>query len=305
MAEDDQNIRRPDPPPGVPGDRARRVLMGQAGCARLAERGVFSLGIDERPIGSAWGRGLSPTCLLFVVAQGEVELVGRGLRAVVGSCLKVPPEVPKRLRTVGDSPVRAFFIHLQTHGEPGRSISRPPDQPRSWPAPEAPHLLAACEGLIQESRALTEPGIRAARAWSEVLLSYLDRLSEPEAEPQRAQQRARLEELWRRVSAEPGGRWSVRRMAELAHLSPGGLHRLVQRVYGDRPMGILRRIRLERACDLLRTTDRTLEDIAQEVGYATGFALSNAMKRSLGIRPKQVRLGESAPPPSKQRDTGA
>jgi len=40
---------------------------------------------------------------------------------------------------------------------------------------------------------------------------------------------------------------------------------------------------------LLHQTEQSIETIAAQVGYSTGFALSKAFKRINGVSPKQFR----------------
>jgi transcriptional regulator GlxA family with amidase domain len=49
--------------------------------------------------------------------------------------------------------------------------------------------------------------------------------------------------------------------------------------------------RLDRAADLLRGTDATVESIAHQVGYANAFALTVAFKRVRGTTPRRHRTG--------------
>lgn len=52
--------------------------------------------------------------------------------------------------------------------------------------------------------------------------------------------------------------------------------------------------RIALAADRLRTTDRTIETIAHQVGYANAFALSVAFKRLRGMSPNSYRLHGAA-----------
>lgn len=51
--------------------------------------------------------------------------------------------------------------------------------------------------------------------------------------------------------------------------------------------------RIEKACDLLRRTDRTVADIAAEVGYSDTAFFYRAFKKHLGVSPREYRLTRS------------
>jgi AraC-like DNA-binding protein len=65
-------------------------------------------------------------------------------------------------------------------------------------------------------------------------------------------------------------------------------------VIGESPMRYLRRYRLARAAERLRTSGESLVDIALQTGYASDVALSKAFKRSFGLSPGAFRHGIQA-----------
>ena len=63
---------------------------------------------------------------------------------------------------------------------------------------------------------------------------------------------------------------------------------------GTPPMTYLTEWRLALAADLLRQSDATLNAVARQVGYGSGFALSSAFKRVYGISPQEHRSAAPA-----------
>ncbi len=57
-------------------------------------------------------------------------------------------------------------------------------------------------------------------------------------------------------------------------------------------MTYLRQRRLALAADLLHEPDTTLAVVADRVGFANAFALSNAFKKEHGISPSEYRTRE-------------
>lgn len=278
MSATDQSIRRA----AVLRERVIHAFFGNPGCRELTGAGVQALGIDYRLPHAVWGEGFSLTHLLFIVVTGEVWMEEAGLGAKAGQLLIIPATAPKRLVTRNHS-----LVALWTHVSHIRSWRGLAGSPRVLACPGAQRIEEIYRGLIEDSLVSTPQTQVRCMHWSALVLSYLAGCLPGKNEEQ--QRRRRLDKVWQEAGARLHEEWTAARLAELAHLSPGHFHRQVRLLYGQCPLEILRRLRLERATGLLRTTGWTLDAIAAEVGYATGFALSNAFQKFLGQRPSDFR----------------
>jgi AraC-like DNA-binding protein len=88
---------------------------------------------------------------------------------------------------------------------------------------------------------------------------------------------------------EPARPWTVATLADEAGVSRATFARRFAELVGEAPMSYLTTWRLSLAIDLLQRTDATVETVAEQVGYRSGFGLSVAFKRVLGTRPSQYR----------------
>jgi AraC-like DNA-binding protein len=88
---------------------------------------------------------------------------------------------------------------------------------------------------------------------------------------------------------EPARPWTVASLADEAKVSRATFARRFSELVGEPPMSYLTGWRLSLAADLLRRSDATVETVAQQVGYRSGFGLSVAFKRVHGTRPSDVR----------------
>ncbi|MFR9565048.1 MAG: substrate-binding domain-containing protein [Rikenellaceae bacterium] len=70
------------------------------------------------------------------------------------------------------------------------------------------------------------------------------------------------------------------------------VYRKVKALTGESPSRLLRKARLERADELLRTTDRPIADIAFEVGFSAPSYFSKSYKEHFGELPSGVRSSE-------------
>lgn len=72
-------------------------------------------------------------------------------------------------------------------------------------------------------------------------------------------------------------------------LSRVQLYRKVKALTGKTPVEILRETRLKRAMQLLKTTDKTVAEIAYEVGFATPGYFSSCFKKQFDKYPTEIR----------------
>ena len=83
-------------------------------------------------------------------------------------------------------------------------------------------------------------------------------------------------------------------LAAIAHLSASQFGRVFKDVYGETPHRYLQRRRVERAMTLLRQTDRSVTDIAWDVGFASLGTFSRTFTTIVGSSPTEFR-GSHAP----------
>ena len=91
------------------------------------------------------------------------------------------------------------------------------------------------------------------------------------------------------IHDEPGHPWTLAALAAQAGVSRATLARRFAELVGQPPMAYLTQWRLSLAADLLKAPGSTVEAVAHQVGYGSGFALSTAFKRSRGVTPSQHR----------------
>ncbi len=94
-------------------------------------------------------------------------------------------------------------------------------------------------------------------------------------------------------------RWSrehltVFKMSDAARavgMSQRTLQRRVQRVLGRSPIAYVQDLRISKAIHMLQTSDATIDQIADEVGYRDGGTLGNLLRRKTGLGLKALRQG--------------
>jgi len=91
------------------------------------------------------------------------------------------------------------------------------------------------------------------------------------------------------IHEDPAHDWSVDELASRASLSRAAFSQRFKNFVNDTPINYLAKVRVQKAMMLLHQTEQSIEAIASQVGYSTGFALSKAFKRINGVSPKQFR----------------
>ncbi|MDJ0786866.1 MAG: helix-turn-helix domain-containing protein [Myxococcota bacterium] len=175
---------------------------------------------------------------------------------------------------------------------------------------------------LDEARMLTESdGVicaGAALAQMDLLLHLISRLAGPrlaaevarslaiEARPSQARymvssavagvgEDAGRAEAWaRRNLAKP---FRVARMAKELGMSPRTLDRRLRAATGVGPSRFVQRIRSEQAAHLIETTDLSLPEIAERVGYRDVASLRRVIRRERRANPSELRRAALLRPP--------
>ncbi|WP_226035162.1 response regulator transcription factor [Aquibacillus saliphilus] len=79
------------------------------------------------------------------------------------------------------------------------------------------------------------------------------------------------------------------RVADALHVSTVYLSRMMKQELGISYVGLLTQLRINKAADLLKTTDMTMRDIAEEIGFESQHYFSTTFKKKVGISPMQFK----------------
>ncbi len=89
--------------------------------------------------------------------------------------------------------------------------------------------------------------------------------------------------------------WTIGEVAAHVGASPSTLKRRFTELVGESPGSYIRRLRLDTAARLLRTTDLSAGAIARRVGYTSEYAFNRAFARSHGSSPGRYRTTSQTP----------
>jgi len=100
---------------------------------------------------------------------------------------------------------------------------------------------------------------------------------------------SRVGSLWETVGGALDTDWKLSTLASASALSAEHLRRLCRRELGRTPMEHVACMRIQRAQELLETSEDRLDVIAPQVGYRSAVVFSRAFARFVGMTPSQYR----------------
>lgn len=154
---------------------------------------------------------------------------------------------------------------------------------------QAHALLHPMQGIIQET-AIKEPWQRQACGWYvSALCATFTRVAENHQPERHLSRHPGAERAQRLLSSRLEHPW---RLDELARLSGVSLQHLIvifRQEYGQTPMRALQRMRLEEARRRLKQTDKSVTDIAMDLGFASSQHLARCCHATFGVTPTQIR----------------
>jgi transcriptional regulator GlxA family with amidase domain len=83
--------------------------------------------------------------------------------------------------------------------------------------------------------------------------------------------------------------WTVEKMTEMTNLSKEHFHKLFKKEVGASPIQFLRHLRLEKAKELLETTNLRVKEIIREVGIRDQTHFVRDFKAKYGFPPNEYR----------------
>ncbi|MCB1850113.1 MAG: AraC family transcriptional regulator [Gammaproteobacteria bacterium] len=91
------------------------------------------------------------------------------------------------------------------------------------------------------------------------------------------------------IHGHPGDNWSVQRLADCVAMSPSRFAARFSASLGDSPMAYVTKWRMSLACRDLSESKRSVDQIAENVGYENPAAFSRTFKKHVGVSPATWR----------------
>ncbi len=125
-----------------------------------------------------------------------------------------------------------------------------------------------------------------------VFRESVDALVRYQDKPREASVAARLNSILSGINRDPSQPWRLTALSKRAGLSRSTFLKWFKKITGMSFGTYIRKARLEKAKDLLREGNLTLERIAQECGFSSASSLVQFFGRNLKISPRKYGLGD-------------
>jgi AraC-like DNA-binding protein len=264
----------------IVGADTHQLIVRADDCPALAQRQISHVGVGDAAVPYRIVRTrLSGTYVhASLGGEGRILLDGRWRPHRAGMVSLAPAHVLHAFHAIPSKRWQYCWVRYMP-ASPHSSITFvAPVVARFDPEP----LKHAILGLHREVLAGGHTG--SATLWIDLIDHYIARFAEP------LQREERLRAVWSTVQANLAHPWTVNSLAALSRISGEHLRRLCQRSLGRSPMQQLTYLRVQHAAHHLATTDDTIEEVAQLVGYHNPFAFSNTFKRMTGFRPSRFQM---------------
>jgi len=166
-------------------------------------------------------------------------------------------------------------------------------------SPEAPALNWLIRRLVEEGFSDQIGGGAAVAQISQLLFVHILRAHLAGAEtlpvgPLRASADKQLLRALRLIHAEPARNWRLAELANAAGMSRTTFAERFKRTTGSAPVTYITRWRMLLAARALGSGAKPVGQIAQELGYTSGSAFSQAFKRVMGTSPRHASVRTTA-----------
>ncbi|MFW5844892.1 MAG: helix-turn-helix domain-containing protein [Planctomycetota bacterium] len=149
-------------------------------------------------------------------------------------------------------------------------------------------ILRLVDGMRRELRAEAPGCAFAGAAWLMQIIVELARAYSAEQSPQ-ARNVYGLAEVLTAMERDLAHPFTVHELAAIAHVSVSSLQRLFRRALDATPVEHLNRLRIRRACDLLRDPRRSVGEVARTVGIADSNYFARLFRREMTCSPRGFR----------------
>ena len=157
----------------------------------------------------------------------------------------------------------------------------------AWPASTA--LAAAMRSLVRD---FADGGFYCAQrcaAWAVIVFSELEKTISEKRIQARFSGMARMKRLLAELDRRLDEPWTLNQMAAFCGLKRTQFMETLRRHTGDTPIGLLNRLRVERARCLLRESSRSITEIAFECGFSSSQYFARVFRSLTGISASEFR----------------
>lgn len=151
--------------------------------------------------------------------------------------------------------------------------------------------MEAWEEIVQQLREVVRQSLRPDRSRLGFAQNALEKaLLLMDSSGSRADRDPRVHAMLAMISTRYREPLTILDLCDCAGLEKSQATALFRKSLGQPPMRYLQQERLRRGAELLLVTDRSIQQIAEDIGYASPFYFSNQFRAFYGRSPRTFRL---------------
>jgi AraC-like DNA-binding protein/mannose-6-phosphate isomerase-like protein (cupin superfamily) len=241
----------------------------------------------ERPHGTS-----QHILIACISGKGSCTLAGREWNLEPGDLLFLPPRERHLYRADPQSPWTIFWMHFRGLRAEDHLINLEVSTSNPVVSVDDPAvLIEAFEDTFRHAAHgfsdATMVGLSTAFGRLLGLVKVHQRA--PGSRSRRVE--SRLLKVLSRMREDLTRPWTLAELARECNLSVPHFTELCRRQTGMPPLGLLIRLRLQRAMDLLQQGNHNVAEAAEAVGYEDPFYFSRLFRKHMGVSPSACRQG--------------
>jgi len=247
---------------------------------------------------AGWWSPPSPGTVLSAMRQGATITTMRApdgreteARWTEGTVICLQPAAPRRHEIVSGASVTFSYVRISFVAFEGLDLLSFYQLPMLYEGTAAASIAGAIEetlalGLIEDplTRAISEKALCL-----QILRLMLRGATLKSESLRRIHGLQRVSAALSQLTANFADELNIAQLAEIANLSPSRFQAVFKEMTGMTPFDTVKRCRLEAAARLLASSDMTVSEIGEAVGWHDPFHFSRTFKKSLGVSPKHYR----------------
>lgn len=235
--------------------------------------------------------------LLFIAdGQSDYEIDGKSYRARAGDIVLFHPNVWHEEHSLSDHPFTFYYVgfhSLQIKGLPPNWLTEAEEAPIFSALARYDRIKSLFDQLMDEADAGWNGSLSGVQSLLELLLLEVHRTLRMPMARKRSFAHVAIAQIRRIMEERYYESLTIRELADAVYTSPSYVSHLFREHVGESPIQFLIRLRVSAAKRYLSTTDLSLEQIAERVGYGSPTSFQNVFKKTTGLTPGRYRKKES------------
>ncbi len=235
--------------------------------------------------------GIEEAILIYCAdGSGHIELPMKKLRIEKGTAFCIPPHTMHRYYASEEDPWSIFWIHFKGEQMFQYPIAAAEPVPLNSPAvhERLQGYFIQLFGVLDGS--YTQGNFICASSLLSVILGevYFRRSDEAVDRQHRLLTKA-IQYMYRNLDKPI----ALNELTGYMQLSKSSLIDLFNRLTPHSPIDFFIRLKIQKACKILRLTNKPINEVARALGFDDPFYFSRIFKKITGLSPREYRNGES------------